>query len=409
MKKFLCMLIILAIVGGCVYLYTAGKLNFCEKTQSNPIAAEEESSPEPDADLQTDTALLTQGNRSESSYVDSLLAQMSLDEKIYQMMFVTPESITGVGQVIQAGDGTKTALENYPVGGIVYFAQNIKDREQVKTMLSNTKSYSKIPLFLGVDEEGGQVSRLKNAGIEIQPPMKEIGSTEDSQRAYQVGVQLANDLSELGFNVDFAPVADVLTNPNNSVIGSRSFGSDPELVSEMVAQEVRGLQENNISAALKHFPGHGDTQTDTHHGYSETLRTMDQLKECEFLPFISGIEADVDFVMVAHIAAVNVTEEDVPATLSKELITDCLLKELNFKGIVITDSFQMGAITQNYTTADAVVKSVDAGVDMILMPADVNAAYSAIKTAIEQGELSEERINDSVRKILSVKVKRKLF
>lgn len=356
--------------------------------------------------IETVEKIEPQGEQNNDDYVSKLISEMTMDEKIYQMMFVTPEAITGVGQVIQAGKGTADAIKKYPVGGIIYFTQNIKSPEQIAETISNTQAFSKIPLFIGVDEEGGLVSRLGSALGSKQPSMKEIGETKDPSRAYDVGTELATTLSELGFNVDFAPVADVLINPNNSVIGSRAFGSDPDLVAEMVAQEVKGLQEKNISATLKHFPGHGSTSTDSHTGYSESDRTMEDLKSCEFVPFKAGIEADVDFIMVAHITLPNATKEALPATLSKELITDCLKGELGYKGLVITDSFQMGAITQKYTDAEAVVKAIDAGVDIILMPENLIEAHTAIKKAVENGKLTEERITESVRKILSTKLKR---
>ncbi len=345
----------------------------------------------------------------DEKYVEELISQMSLDEKIFQMMFVTPESITGVGQVIQAGTGTENALKKYPVGGIIYFGPNIQNREQVVEMISNTQNFSKIPLFIGVDEEGGRVSRLGKAGITKQPDMKSIGQTKDPQKAFEVGSQLAHELLELGFNVNFAPVADVLINSENSVIGDRAFSNDAQLVSQMVVQEVKGLQENGVSAALKHFPGHGSTSTDSHQGYSSSSRTMEELESCEFLPFEAGIEADVDFVMVAHITMTKAIEEQVPATLSKELVTKQLKDKMGFKGIVITDSCHMGAITQHYTTEQMAVKAVEAGIDMILMPKDVAIAHSAIKNAVKKGEITEERIDHSVKRILLTKVKRSLL
>ena len=214
--------------------------------------------------------------------------------------------------MVQAGETTKTALENYPVGGFIYFSQNIESREQLTEMIANVQSYSKIPLFISVDEEGGRVARLGDAGIGVttHPPMAEIGASGDPRRAGEVGETLGRDLKELGFNMDFAPVADVITVENNEDIGDRSFGSDPELVADMVAAEVEGMQSQNISATLKHFPSNGSTESNTHNETGVCTRTLEEMRSCEFIPFKAGIEAGADVVMVAHMAAVNVTGDE---------------------------------------------------------------------------------------------------
>lgn len=343
-----------------------------------------------------------------SATVDALLEKMTLEEKAYQMLFATPESITGVGQVIVAGDATRAAIEQYPVGGLIYFTPNLMSREQTRDMLANTQSYSEIPLFLGIDEEGGRVARIAanpDMGVENLPPMREIGDTGDADAAYNVGETLAENLRALGFNVDFAPVADVLINSDNTEIGDRAFGRDAETVSMMVPEVVSGLQTNGVSAVLKHFPGHGSALTDSHTGYTESLRTYEQLAGTEFLPFKAGIEQGANFVMVSHMTLVNAVEEGVPASLSGEVITEWLKEELGFNGIVITDSFAMGAITENYTQTEAIVLAVHAGADMILIPTDVKAAADAIVDAVQSGDISEKRIDESVKKILMCKEK----
>ena len=341
--------------------------------------------------------------------LDKMIADMTLEEKAYQMFFVTPESITGVGTVTAAGDQTAEALKKYPVGGIIYFSANIEDRDQVSTMISNTQSYSKIPLFIGVDEEGGIVSRLgKNPAMEFPcyGPMADVGKGGNTAQAYEIGSTLGAELTKLGFNVDFAPVADVIIDPENTEIGSRSFGTDAETVSSMVDQFVLGMEETKVSSVLKHFPGHGSTTFNSHSGYSESKRTMEELRETELIPFKKGIEAGSDFVMISHMSLVNAIEEKVPATLSKEIVTDLLKGELGFEGIVITDSMSMGAITTEYTVEESTVMAIDAGVDIILMPADIEKAHSAVVAAVKDGTLSEERINESVKKILTVKMEK---
>ncbi len=349
---------------------------------------------------------------STATTIDALVQEMTLSDMVYQMMFVTPEAITKIGTAVAAGETTRQAIEKYPVGGIVYFSKNFENRDQTIQMISNTQSYSKIPVFISVDEEGGRVSRLGSnsaMGTTKHPPMKQIGDSKDTKKAYDVGKTLATELKALGFNVDFAPDADVLINASNTEIGDRSFGSDPALVSSMVESAVKGMQENGLSATLKHFPGHGSTQVDSHTGYSASTRTLEELRQAEFLPFKSGIAAGADFVMVSHMTLVNAVTEKVPACISKEVITDMLIEELDYQGIVITDSFSMGAITQNYSAKDAAIRAVKAGVDMILMPADLEATHAAIVSAVESGEISQGRIEQSVRKILALKLKKQMI
>ena len=334
---------------------------------------------------------------------------MTLEEKIYQMFFVTPESITKVSTVTAAGGQTKSALEKYPVGGIIYFAGNLQTRDQVTTMIANSQSYSKLPLFIGVDEEGGIVSRLgKNANMQFPKygSMEDVGKRANPQEAYNIGNTLGTELSKLGFNVDFAPVADVIIDRNNTEIGNRSFGTDPNLVGTMVEQFVLGMEETNVSSVLKHFPGHGSTSFNSHSGYSESKRTMAELCTTELIPFKKGINAGSDFVMVSHMSLVNAIYEKVPASLSKEIITDMLKGQIGFGGIVITDAMNMGAITTEYSVEDATLKAINAGVDMILMPYDVDRAFNAIYKAVQKGSISEERINESVRRILTVKMQK---
>lgn len=211
--------------------------------------------------------------------VESCVANMSLEDKVAGLFIVTPEQLTGVTKAVQAGSGTEEALKKYPVGGLVYFAQNIQSAEQLKEMLSKTAGYATYPLFLGVDEEGGSVARvadqLKLANV---GPMADIGAGGDASAAYTAGQTIGTYLGEYGFNLDFAPIADVLTNPDNKVIGDRAFGSDPAVVSQMVASAVQGLQDTGISACIKHFPGHGNTSGDSHEGSVKTDRTLEEMQ-----------------------------------------------------------------------------------------------------------------------------------
>lgn len=341
--------------------------------------------------------------------VQDLIAGMSLEEKVAQMFFVTPENLTGVDVATQAGETTRQALTQYPVGGLIYFSKNIYDEEQLTTMIRNSQSYSEIPLFIGVDEEGGslvaRIANHPNFDVEKFPDMAEIGATGDPSRANEVGSTIASYLKDYGFNLDFAPDADVLTNPNNTAIGVRSFGSDPDMTAQMVEQAVKGFQDHQVSAVIKHFPGHGGTTTDSHNGAAIVDRSLEELRSAEFLPFEAGIQAGVDMVMVGHLQVPQVISDDTPASLSSEMITDVLRNELGYDGIVITDSLSMGAITTYYTSADAAVKCTQAGGDMLLMPYSFTEAYKGVLDAVNSGEISEERINESVTRILKVKCK----
>lgn len=334
--------------------------------------------------------------------------QMSLSDIIYQMMFVTPEAIAYTDNVMTADD----INTEHPVGGIIYFASNFVNREQTTDMISRTFDSFSIPPFIGVDEEGGRVARLGNNPhmyFTSHPPMADVGRSGDTRRAYDIGVALGSELKSLGFNVNFAPNSDVLVNPDNTEIGDRSFGSDPYVVAEMVDSVVNGLSDGGVCATLKHFPGHGSTSVDSHTGSSESVRNIDELRSCEFLPFKAGIDAGVDFIMVSHMTLVNATEDKLPSSMSGEVITGMLREELGYEGIVITDSFSMGAVTKEYTPGEAVVMAVKAGADMILMPQDLVTAHDALAAAVESGEISADRIKESVKKILSVKIKNKIM
>ena len=346
----------------------------------------------------------------EQEIVESMLSSMTLEEKVAQMFFVTPEALTGVSPVTEAGELTESRFSEYPVGGIIYFTENMISREQLSMMLKRMQEISEsrigLPVFLGVDEEGGRVSRLYESSVEDIPYVEDmytIGASGDTEQAYQAEKVIGRYLKELNFNVDFAPVADVFSNPFNTVIGDRSFGSQPEAVSELVSMAVQGLQEEGICATLKHFPGHGDTQEDSHSGYANCYKSMEELEKCEFQPFAAGISAGASFVMVGHISLPEILGDQTPSSLSNEIISDVLREEMGFEGVVITDALNMGAISENYSSDEAVVKAVEAGVDMLLMPMDFITDYYAVVNAVYEGRISEERINESVRRIVYAK------
>mgnify|MGYP005779694685 FL=1 len=343
--------------------------------------------------------------------IQRVLESMTLEEKVNQLFMITPEALTGVGTVIQAGDGTREALEEHPVGGLIYFAQNLKDPDQTRTMLENTQEYasarSGFPIFLSVDEEGGQVARVGSNpafGVPEIGNMSEVGAGGDTQEAYETGSTIGAYLKDLGFNMDAAPDADVLTNPANEVVKYRSFGSDPELVSRMAAAELKGLNDQGIIGMYKHFPGHGGTTADSHEGYVYVEETLEELKSGALVPFQDGADNGLQVIMVSHIACPEVTGDNTPATLSRQLVTDLLREDMGFDGLVITDALNMGAITEQYSSGEAAVAALNAGVDMLLMPADFQAAYDGVMAALENGGLTEERIDESVRRILEIKL-----
>ena len=340
--------------------------------------------------------------------VEALLSEMTLEEKVYQMFIVTPEQLTGVSKVTAAGNLTKQKLKQYPVGGLVYFSANLVSRNQTKTMLTKVQKYANeiegVDLFLCVDEEGGRVARVANNKafrVKNVGPMANVSSEKE---AYDCGETIGAYLSELGFNVDFAPDADVLTKSGSAVIGNRSFGSDAGLVTKYAVAYSNGLHAHGIMSTFKHFPGHGATEADTHEGSAYTNETYEELMATELQPFSAAQVCGVDLVMVAHISAPNVVGDDTPCSLSEKMITGILRTDLGYDGLVITDAMNMGAIAKNYDSGIAAKMAVKAGADIILMPSDFQAAYSGLYTAVRSGEISEERIDESVRRILTAKI-----
>lgn len=335
--------------------------------------------------------------------VNAGIEVMPLEAKVAGLFIVTPEAITGVSTAVQAGDGTREALAQYPVGGLIYFKKNIQSADQITTMLDNTELYMRYPLFLAVDEEGGSVARLAEAGVGTKVDnAKAIGESGDTNNAYQAGLTIGGDLSRIGFNLDFAPVAD-LANVEGSAIGTRSYGADAAAVSGFVGAAVQGLSEQGITACLKHFPGIGGSTQDTHTGLASTSRTAEQFRTEEFMVFQAGIDAGADMVMIGHISAPELTGSNEPCTFSEAVVTDILRNEMGFEGVIITDAMNMKAVSDYYDSADAAIQALRAGCDMILMPEDFEMAYNGVLQAVNDGIISEERINDSLRRIYRIK------
>lgn len=332
---------------------------------------------------------------------EELLSGMTLREKLCQLMIVRPETLTGESPVTAAGETTRLALETYPVGGLIYSVDNLVSQEQTREMITNTQSYSKLPLFISADEEGGNVGRL----------MYKLGTTwvnsmysykdEGADTAYSNAKTIGTDMVSCLFNTDFAPVADVWTNPDNTVIGDRAYSDDFEQAAELVASAVRGFTDAGVICCLKHFPGHGDTSTDTHEGAAVVSKSLDELRAGEFLPFVSGIEAGADMVMIGHITVTSVDAE--PATISKAIITDVLRGELGWDGVVISDSLDMGALA-GYENGEVCVKFLEAGGDILLGIPDIETALTSLEAAVTDGRLTESRIDESVQRVLELKI-----
>jgi len=328
---------------------------------------------------------------------------MTLEEKVAGLFIVTPEALTGVDNAVRAGETTRQALAQYAVGGIIYFGNNIQSEDQFKEMLANTKEYAKYPLFFGVDEEGGSVARIASAGIGPKVDGAEaIGATGDPGNAYQAGVTVGNALAGIGFNLDFAPVADV-ANVEGSIMKGRSYGSDASAVAGFVTSMMAGLEEQGVTACLKHFPGIGSSTEDTHEGKAATDRSADQFWAEEFTVFQAGIDAGANMIMVSHMEAPGLTGNNEPCIFSEVLVTEILRRQMGFKGIIITDALNMAAISNYYGADEAAVLAILAGCDMLLMPEDFDKAYNGVLDAVRNGHISEERIDDALRRIYRIK------
>lgn len=400
-------LVIFVIAGaaaGGVYLFTqlADGDGAAAKEESREVVRETFPEGEPPAD-----------SRTPEEKAAALLQEMTLEQKVAQMFMITPEQMTGYTLVTAAGNASKSAYQTYPVGGLIYFKDNLETPEQVKTMLKNMDRFSrdiaKVPLFLGVDEEGGTVKRIGSQaafGVPDVPDMALVGASGNKEDGYGAGSTIGAYLAELGFNLDFAPVADVLSNRDNKAMAKRSFGTDAQTVSDYSVRFLDGLQEKGICGVMKHFPGQGSVAGDTENSFQATDKTLDQLMADDLVPFQTGIAHGVDMILAAHVSAPAVTGDQTPASLSQVMLTEVLRGKLGFDGIVITDALNMGAIVDHYQADVAAVMAVQAGADLLLMPDDFQAAYDGVLKAVGEGAISVERIDQSVLRILKLKLEK---
>ena len=347
------------------------------------------------------------------------VSALTLEEKVGQLFLVRPDALDlritqeelddayadGVTELTATMQET---LAQYPVGGVVLFGKNLRNAEQIKNFTAQLGSATKVPMFIGVDEEGGLVARLAKVESLGLPQYESAAAVaaQGTDAVRQMSVTIGSYLKEYGFNLDFAPDADVNTNPDNPVIGTRAFSSDPDTAAASVQAAVEGFTETGVLCSLKHFPGHGDTAQDSHLGTASTGRTLDDMRGCEFKPFAAGIAAGAPMVMVGHITAPNAVpaeEAGLPATFSHTLVTDVLRGELGFDGLIVTDSMAMGAITENYTAGEAALAALEAGVDLLLMPAGLTEAFDAVVEAVESGRWPESELDARVERILAAK------
>ncbi len=335
--------------------------------------------------------------------VEDKISQMSLKEKIGQMIIISYEK--------EYTDELDNILKVVKPGGFIVFPQNISTYDGTVEYISKVKSTADIPMIISIDQEGGRVQRIKNmpdVNVQTIPAMLELGKTNDITLSYDTGAVLAKEIAAFGINTDFAPTLDIFSNPNNTIIGNRAFGTDSQTVINMALPFANGMESQGIIPTFKHFPGHGDTTSDSHVELPVVTKTKEELYQNELLTFKDAIESNAQMIMTAHIALPNVTGDYTPATLSKVIVNDILRGELGFKGVVITDAINMKALRDNYTLEEICNYSINAGVDIILMPLDPIEASNTIENLVNNGTISEERINESVNRILTLKYKNKL-
>ena len=377
-----------------------------------PESTAPESTPAPTAG-QPETTENTENGQG----IDLALDTLTVRQKVGQLFVIRPDSLDlslsqdAINDAHSAGvtalsDAMRETLAQYPVGGIAVFGKNVADPDQLTAFMQDLQAAGEIGLFTGIDEEGGAISRLANHPAFTLPQYESaaaVGDTGDAENAREMGKTIGGYLAQSGLNLDFAPDADVNTNPDNPVIGTRAFSSDPDVAARMVEAAVGGFHAAGVMSCIKHFPGHGDTSTDSHYGCATTDKTWAEMLDCEIKPFAAGVSAQTDMVMVAHITTPNVTGDGLPASLSPTMIGEKLRAELGFDGVVITDSLAMEAITDDFTPGEAAKLALAAGADLLLMPNGLTEAFDAVADAVDSGEITMEALDEHVRRVLTLK------
>lgn len=327
------------------------------------------------------------------------LNQLSLDEKIAQMMLLGFDGIDY--------NATLKQYQNKNVGGVILFKRNIMNTTQVRQLTSEmNKSTRRLPMFIGIDQEGGVVNRLP-ASVQNIESAYEIGLTNDLDYSFSRGKYVGDAVKAHGFNLDFAPVLDIWSNPNNKVIGNRSFGTDAKTVTRMSDAFKRGINSAGVITSGKHFPGHGDTVTDSHVALPVSNKNLNELEVSELIPFKYQIDEKIDMMMISHILYPEIDRQN-PASLSNRIVNKLLRDKLNYNGVIITDDLSMGAITNQYDLSTAVVHAFQAGETMVLIGShigDVDALIYSVKKAVQNGKIDEKIIDENNEKIIRLKLK----
>lgn len=331
------------------------------------------------------------------------LVNMTIEQKVAGLFFVTPEGLTGSNDMTIAGSAMSAALNEYPVGGILFTENNMESPEQFKEMIFNVKSFTGNEIFIGVEETGGDDSPFVVSGLSeaVITGQKTIGESGENSGAYTAGIAIGNRMNEYGINTVIGPLADVALS-ESGYTSAQSFGDDPKQVKDMVRNAVRGIEDQNVHACVKFFPGYGDVEKSPESARPVSNRTKEDIAEKDYPIYKDAINGGADFIMVSQIAYKPITN-DVPACLSSEVVTDMLRGELGYEGIVMTDYMDMRSLIMHYKHADAAVMAIQAGADMLFCPGDFKKAYNGILSAVEKGEISEERIDESLYRIYRVK------
>lgn len=345
------------------------------------------------------------------AYVQQTLTSMTIEEKVGQLIMTDFRQYDGKNLTIYHEDiGQK--IKDYHIGGIILFRENCTSREQTKQLITDFGKQADIPLMIGIDQEGGLVTRLSFAAT--MPGNMALGATRDTGLAEEVGQAIGSELEALGIHINFAPDIDVNSNPDNPVIGVRSFGDNEQIVSDMGIAYMKGLNKAGVAAVGKHFPGHGDVALDSHYVLPTSHKTLDELYDIELKPFQKLMDAGLQGVMSAHITFPKVESNTVaskkdglmvelPATLSSKFLTDVVRHDMEFKGLVFTDAMEMQAITNHFGGVEAAIRAVNAGADVILMPSNLKLVYGGLLKAVNDGRIAMTRINESVERILRFK------
>jgi beta-N-acetylhexosaminidase len=338
-------------------------------------------------------------------------SEMTLYEKVLQMHIVTLTELTGRYRVTEYTRHVEDSIRRFPVGGVIFYDRSLKTAPQVLALTSGMQRFYRdqtgIPLFVCVDEEGGVATRVGRQGFPEAPhppAMGDLAAREDAEAQIRYyGDMIGHYLNKYGFNVDFAPIADVVTNGNNTFLKKRAFGTEPERVKELVYLFSQQLLAHGVLPCYKHFPGIGGTNDNSHFGYATVNRTLEQFEAAEFIPFRDACEKGIPFIMSGHILVPAITTDNRPASLSKTMLTDILRKRLGFRGIILCDALVMDAVRNDFSSCRASVEAIKAGCDMVMKPGNFRGSVNTVIEAVENGEISETRINESVNRILRIK------